>query len=98
MSTRRVRGVRSSLAETLDISREVVVDLPKLTMVGRFEVTLENHKGIVEFHPTIVRLRTSAGALAVTGSSLTLSELSSSKVTIRGVIDSAQYSATGRGQ
>lgn len=98
MSARRPKGVRSSLAETFDIPQEVVVDLPKLTMMGRFEILVENHKGIVEFHPTVVRLRTSAGALTVRGSSLALSELSADRALIRGTIDGAHYGVTGREQ
>jgi len=79
-----------------DIPQEVVSDLPKVTMMGRLEVVIENHRGIVELHPTVVRVRTAVGVLTINGSSLVLGELSAGRVLIRGVIDAAQYNATGR--
>lgn len=97
MSARRARGVRGSLAETLDIPREVVVDLPKVTLMGRLEAIVENHRGVLELHPTVVRLRTASGTLTVTGSSLVLGELSASRVSIRGTVDGIHYWSDGRG-
>lgn len=97
MSSRRARGWTGSLAETFDIPREVIMDLPKITMMGRLELMIENHKGIVEFHPTVIRLRTACGTLTITGSSLVLGELSESRVSIRGAVDGVRYGSEGRG-
>jgi sporulation protein YqfC len=96
MSARRAGGWTRSLAETFDIPREVIVDLPKITIMGRLELLIENHRGIVEFHPTVVRLRTACGTVTVTGSSLTLGELSESRVSIRGAVDGVRYGSEGR--
>jgi sporulation protein YqfC len=96
MSARRTGGWTGGLAETFDIPREVIMDLPKITVMGRLELLIENHRGIVEFHSTVVRLRTACGTLTVTGSSLVLGELSGSRASIRGAIDGIRYGSERR--
>ena len=37
--------IRQAVAEFLDIPKDLVLDLPKVTLVGRNELYIENHRG-----------------------------------------------------
>ncbi|HHV08089.1 MAG TPA: sporulation protein YqfC [Firmicutes bacterium] len=82
------RGVRfgKKLAEFLEIPQDIVLDLPRLTMVGNIEITLENHRGIIEYLPERIRLALPQGELMVSGEELVLVSLAQEEVVIRGCI------------
>ncbi|MGI6129500.1 MAG: sporulation protein YqfC [bacterium] len=86
------RGVRfgRKLAEFLEIPQDIVLDLPRLTLVGNIEVTLENHRGIIEYTPKELRLALPEGELIVSGEELVLISLAPEEVVIRGRIKSLE--------
>lgn len=86
------RGVRfgRKLAEFLEIPQDIVLDLPRLTMVGNIEVTLENHRGIIEYVPERLRLALPQGELIISGEDLVLVSLAQEEVVVRGIIRSLE--------
>ena len=86
------RGVRfgRKLAEFLEIPQDIVLDLPRLTLVGNVEVTLENHRGIIESSPERLRLALPTGELVISGEELVLVSLAQEDVVIRGRIRSLE--------
>ena len=51
-------GFGKGMAEKLDLPKEVVLDLPLVSMVGQDEVTVENHKGLLEYSAETIRIAT----------------------------------------
>ena len=85
-------GVRwgKKVAELLEIPPDIVLDLPRVTMVGNIEITLENHRGIIEYTPARLRLALPQGELIVSGNELILVSLAQEEVVIRGRIKSLE--------
>ena len=48
MKNKLIRG-KEFLAEKLDIPIDVMIDIPKIILLGKEELTIENHKGIIAF-------------------------------------------------
>ena len=67
-------GFGKGMAEKLDLPKEVVLDLPLVSMVGQDEVTVENHKGLLEYSAETIRIATGAGRLLLTGEGLELKQ------------------------
>ena len=42
---KRKDAIRQAMAEFLDIPRDLVLDLPRVTVIGRNELYIENHRG-----------------------------------------------------
>ena len=40
---------KEMLVEKLDLPKDVILDVPKIIVIGRNEITIENHKGIMVF-------------------------------------------------
>lgn len=62
--------------------------LYRLEWRGDTEVRIDGCRGIVRYNATTVCLRMGGGLITITGSNLTISELSEQALTVRGRIDS----------
>ncbi|HHP51322.1 MAG TPA: hypothetical protein ENM97_05880 [Moorella mulderi] len=58
-----------------------------LTLVGRQELTLENHLGIKQYSPRMVKVRVKGGFLEIRGEDLMLKNLTRESLTLAGRID-----------
>ena len=52
-----MRGVREYLAESMDMPKDVMMDLPKLSVCGDKEIYIENHKGLLEYSDEIISVK-----------------------------------------
>ena len=43
------------LVEKLELPKDVILDIPKIIVMGRNEITIENHKGIQIFEKNKIR-------------------------------------------
>ena len=78
------------LAGGLEIPPEVALDVPKATLIGRLQLQIENHKGIVEYNSRKVRVRTGSGQMVVTGSRLTIGSIFREELVVDGHIAGVQ--------
>ena len=46
------------------------MDIPKLTLIGRNELYIENHRGIIEFQADLLRINLSRGFIEIQGNNL----------------------------
>lgn len=85
------RNVKNRIAESFELPKEVLLDIPKLRILGNNELYLENHKGIVEYTSEIIRINIKNGLVKVNGSNLHVKEISNESVLILGDITSLEY-------
>ncbi|MEQ8199964.1 MAG: sporulation protein YqfC [Syntrophomonadaceae bacterium] len=80
-----------AVADFLEIPADIVLDLPKLTITGRNELYLENHKGIIEYSTSRMRINLSRGYLEVSGDNLEIQALMPDEMRVIGDISSVRY-------
>lgn len=90
MSTRR-ENMGRVVADLLEIPRDLVFDLPLVTVVGKNELHIENHRGIIEFNPDRIRINLSRGYLEIEGQNLEIGSLMAEEISISGEIFSLKY-------
>jgi sporulation protein YqfC len=83
--------IKKGIANLLELPRDIVLDLPKITLVGNLQLYIENHKGIIEYSSGVVRINTKAGILAVTGAGLTIRTIVVEEIIIAGQIDRVEF-------
>lgn len=88
---RRQKGMLQSLARRLDIPQDIVLDLPRITMLGNKQILVENHKGIIEYTSQLVRISLSQGELTIIGSGLMLGNLQQEQILVEGEIREVRY-------
>ncbi len=80
-----------AMAEFLDIPKDLVLDLPRLILTGRNELYLENHRGIIEYTMTRLRINLSRGFLEIQGRDLEIKSLLPEEISIYGEIDAIKF-------
>lgn len=83
--------ISKAMADFLEIPKDLVMDLPKLTVVGRNELYLENHKGIIEFTSQRIRINLSRGFLELQGENLEIKALLPDEMKVQGEIRMIKY-------
>ena len=84
-------GLRKNVTEALELPKEIMLNLPLISLVGREEVTIENYKGILEYSEETVRIGTAAGVLRLEGSGLCLKQLSAECIVVTGRIENLSF-------
>lgn len=88
---KRKRALQRKMFEALDLPQETLKDVPKVTMLARGDMLIENHTGILEYKGDYIRVNTPLGVVRVDGVSLELMELATERVYIRGEIAAFRY-------
>lgn len=84
-------GLRKNMTEALELPKEIMMNLPLITFVGREEVTIENYKGILEYGAETVHIGTTAGVLRLTGKTLQLKQLSAECMVVTGSVEKMEF-------
>lgn len=85
------RGRLQRLAGMLEIPPDVVLDWPRITMLGNKQLLVENHKGIIEYTGVFVRIKLTHGELAVTGNDLVIGSLQAEQLLVEGTVTDIKY-------
>lgn len=68
--------------------REVISDVPRVTLTGNDQVFVEQHRGLLAYQPEEVVFRVSGGRLTVQGQALRFQLYTSMEAMLVGQIDS----------
>ena len=79
------------LSELSQAPKEVTLGASCLTMVGQRELTIENHRGILEYSDTNLRIRVRSGLIRVSGAGLLIEYYSKEEIRISGRMKSIEY-------
>ena len=87
----KLEKAREIFTEKLDLPKDVILNLPKITIVGNTEITIENHKGIILFERNIIKINTKVKVINIEGESFEILYIGDSTITISGKFKSVGY-------
>ncbi len=82
---------KNKLTESLDLPREIVMNVPVVKITGTSEVFVENHRGIIEYTDESLRLNTNSGIIRIGGRNFFIKEISQEEIIISGDIDTLEF-------
>ncbi|MDP4092653.1 MAG: sporulation protein YqfC [Bacillota bacterium] len=85
------KNFREKMAEILELPKEVMLDVPKITMIGYRNIIVENYKALVEYENGRIKLNTSIGIIKIIGNALVIKAITSEDVLLEGEIDSLEF-------
>ena len=87
----KIESVKKTLSEKLDISKDVILEVPKITIIGKEEITIEHHKGIIVFEKNIIRVNTKIKVIKIVGENFEIIYIGESTLSIKGEFISIEY-------
>lgn len=83
--------VRKWMTQKMDLPQDVMMDLPRITMVGQVHIYIENHRGLLGFSDGEVRLLIKNGQLLVKGKAFVIRTILPEEILLEGKIDQVIY-------
>jgi len=71
----------------LKLPSDVVLELPRITVIGHIHVYIENHQGLMTFSSSELKLKTKQGFIYIKGSSFVLKMMLPEEILLEGVIE-----------
>lgn len=83
------------LTDGLAIPKEVIYDMPYITLLGNKEVHIENFINIVAYEEKCIRLKTQCGVFFIEGDKLFAKHMDSESIKIKGNIQTIGFLRQG---
>lgn len=87
----KLGSMREKLVDTLELPAEITLNVPKITILAKKEITVENHKGVMRFSTTELVVNTSLGALTIKGDNLEIAFVGGTTITLKGNFKGVVY-------
>lgn len=88
---RWLAGLEDSLAGALELPRDAVRNLPRITLLGSLELVVENHRGILFFDAARVLVAVPGGRLEVTGQQLAIGRIDREQLRLQGQLEQLRF-------
>ncbi|MBB5173940.1 sporulation protein YqfC [Texcoconibacillus texcoconensis] len=85
------KWIEQWMGEQFDLPSDIMMDLPRVTMIGNLHIYIENHRGLVRFTNEEVILRFKGGWLYVRGSDFVIKMILPEEILIEGTIHDVVY-------
>lgn len=79
--------VRNWVTKNMELPQDVMMDLPRITMVGQIHIYIENHRGLLAFSDREIRLLLKQGQLLVKGKAFVIRTILPEEILLEGKID-----------
>ncbi len=86
-----IKSLKANLTTALDLPREIMLNLPLITITGKNSMSIENYKNIIEYNQKKIRISTTEGIITIEGTKLFLKELRKDLIVISGTISNFEY-------
>ncbi len=84
-------NIKSRISDSLELPKEVILNIPVLKVVGKNDIYIENHKGIVEYSSELLRINSEIGIIKIVGKNLYIKEINREELFIIGDIDMIEF-------
>ncbi|WP_129596771.1 sporulation protein YqfC [Anaerophilus nitritogenes] len=83
--------IKESISELLELPKDIMLDLPRITLLGNLQIYIENHKGIIEYSKVRIRINTKNGILSILGTNLSIKTIITEEIIISGKVESIEF-------
>lgn len=83
--------LKQLITRRMDLPEDVMMDLPRITMIGQLHIYIENHRGLLTFSDKEVRLMLKQGQLLIRGSDFVIKTILPEEILLEGRIEQVLY-------
>lgn len=96
MAKKWQQRVRGWMTKQLELPQDIMMDLPRITMIGQVHIYIENHRGLLTFSDKELRLLLKQGQLLVKGTAFVIKIILPEEILLEGKIDQVLYLNEGK--
>ena len=85
------KSIAEKTADKLGVPKDVIMNIPRLTVSGNREIYIENHKGLLGYTDTEIRISTPMGVVRIYGENLCIDRIRLEDVLISGCFKCVEY-------
>ena len=74
-----------------ELPRDIMLNLPKISMIGNNQMLVENHRGVIEYTPQRIRVNFSIGVIRIQGNDMKLENIAADDIMITGEIRTTEF-------
>lgn len=90
-TNKKIKNKISQINRVLEVPIEIAQSIPKVTIVKFEQMLIENYKGILEYQDFFIRIKTNIGIINVNGYNLSLEEMTTDDIIVKGKIESVDF-------
>lgn len=83
--------IKPLLIKYFALPSDVVLELPRITIIGQLHVYIENHQGLATYSDSELKLRTNKGYIQINGSSFVLKMMLPEEILLEGKISDVKF-------
>ncbi|MDF2674820.1 MAG: yqfC [Clostridiales bacterium] len=84
-------NIKSRLSESLELPKEVILNIPILKLIGKNDIYIENHRGIIEYSNEVLRINSEIGIIKILGKNLYIKEINKEELFITGDVNIIEF-------
>ena len=82
--------IAKKITEVLEIPPEALLNIPKITIVGKEKVHVENYTALLDYKRESVRLKYESGVIDISGRNFEIKAIGEENIVVLGEIDSVK--------
>jgi sporulation protein YqfC len=87
----KFRKGKEKILDKLDFPSDILLDLPKIIVVGNREITIENHRGIIFFETNMVKINSRIGSIIIRGKGFEILFIAETSIIMSGIFEGISY-------
>jgi sporulation protein YqfC len=87
----KVYRTKEAIANKLELPRDILLNLPKITILANSEINIENHKGVVIFEEDQIKINSNIGPITIYGKDFKILFIGGNTITLSGKFKSIVY-------
>jgi sporulation protein YqfC len=91
MASNWSQQLKQLIVKRMDLPEDVMMDLPRITMIGQLHIYIENHRGLLAFTDKEVRLMLKHGQLLIRGSAFVIKTILPEEILLEGSIEQVLF-------
>lgn len=86
----KMSNFKYNISEALELPKDLILDLPKIVIIGNIQINISNHKGIIEYTQEVLRVNSNIGIIKISGTNMELKTILSEEIIVKGNIEKVE--------
>ncbi len=91
MKKKRFEEMKNTVSDMFELPKEIMLNMPKVSLIGNNQMLVENHKGIIEYTAQRIRVNSAIGVIRIIGNDMNLRNIAVDDIMISGEIKTIEF-------